>query len=700
MRLKLVIIIFLLTSTMFAGNRVIDSLQNEINKARQNGELKEKLGLLVAQQVQEACTFSYTEGLNLAISGLELASSLNDGRNIANMYHLIGKSYTNLGQYEKSISYFYKSIDLFLKEKLIPEAIFTYSDIGNLYFKRGMYEIARLIYQKGIDLGLANASKDKGIKMAIAVCCNNIGLVYTRSNRYDSALKQFVTALNYRKEIGSDYLVPHSLIYIAKTYLFLGDTIRAEQGCIESVQLCEKLLKQYESEIHQSTDLDHSAELIDFWLTANLQLMDLYDFQGKSDKAHQLLLEIKKRIPESNIGLSTKILYSLLDLAKRRKNFPEQLEISNKILELSNKINSLDNRLTALNEISQAYQLLGDYRAALTYHEMFHKCKDSLEDSNYELIHHNFQRAEAIQIAESAIKEIENKRNMELKYRIITMALALILIIGLIIIAVFLYQKYKLNNKYNRELLELSESLRESNKTKDMFFSVIAHDLKSPLGAFKNTAEIVSDQFDYISDEEKKDFLLMIKKSAANIYSLLENLLIWSRTQRGAVKLECSEFDMRYLVENVISLSSLSLEDKSIIIKNKIDSVSIAFGDINLVNTVLRNFVSNAIKFSYQNSTIEIDSCVIEKNSMKYLAVSMKDYGIGLNRQQIEELFVIGTSKMRPGTNNEMGTGLGLIICKEFVSLMGGEIFVESEENKGSTFSFTLPVSDISESEG
>ncbi len=697
MRLKLIIGLFLLSATMFAGNRVIDSLQKEIDKAKRDGRLNEKLGLLVSLQVQEASYFSYTEGLQLAISGLELASTLDDGKNIAGMYHLIGKSYTNLGQYDKSITCYYKAVDYYLKEKLFPEAIFTYSDIGNLYYSRNMYNIARVIYQKGIDLGLKHVSEDNNIKMAIAVCYNNIGLVFSKSNKYDSALKQFYVALKYRKEINRYYLVPHSLLYIAKAYLHLGDTSKAEQFCIESSAMSEKMLNDFESGKIKYNEPKPTSELLDFWLSANLQLMDLYDSQNLTDKSELILQTIKQKIPASNIEQAIDIQFSLLDIAKRRKNYQKQLEVSLKILELSNIIHSLDNRLTALNEISLAYQLLGDFKSAYEYHEMYHSSKDSLENSNYELIHHNFQHTAAIQNAESVIKEIENKRNEELQYRIITMAVAMVMIIGLIIIAVYLYQKYKLNNKYNKELLELSKSLSESNKTKDMFFSVVAHDLKSPLGAFKNTAEIVSDQFDYISEEEKKEFLQMIKKSAANIYSLLENLLVWSRTQRGIIKINLSDFDMRFLVDNAISLAALATEDKSIKIINKIDHPAMAFGDINLVNTILRNLISNAVKFSYPDSTIEIDTYIGEKGGKKHLALSVKDYGIGLNQKQKEELFVIGTNKVRPGTNNELGTGLGLIICKEFIGLMGGEIFVESEENKGSTFTFTLPVKDGSQ---
>ena len=185
------------------------------------------------------------------------------------------------------------------------------------------------------------------------------------------------------------------------------------------------------------------------------------------------------------------------------------------------------------------------------------------------------------------------------------------------------------------------------------------------------------------------EFLELMKDSAKNIYSLLENLLEWSRSQRGTIQFEPNHFPLRKIVDNNLSLAKLSAENKKIKLINLIDENINVYIDPNLITTVFRNLISNAIKFTNINGSITIDAF----RDGDFYIVSVIDTGMGMSQETISKLFRIDVHVTTLGTSQEKGTGLGLILCKEFIIINGGNIWVESELGKGSTFKFTLPAS-------
>jgi PAS domain S-box-containing protein len=239
------------------------------------------------------------------------------------------------------------------------------------------------------------------------------------------------------------------------------------------------------------------------------------------------------------------------------------------------------------------------------------------------------------------------------------------------------------------ELELLNNKLQQLNSTKDKFFSIIAHDLRSPLGTFKQMTEMLHDSYGSFSEEELIEFLDIMKNSSKNIFELLENLLEWSRSQRRTIKYEPLDINLFFHSDNILHLLKPVSDNKKIKIINAIKRSIFIKADHNLLNTILRNLIMNAIKFTYQDGEIIINS---EQNNNEII-ISVKDSGVGMTKEQIEKLFRIDSSISTQGTNLEKGTGLGLILCKEFVELHGGKIWVESEIGKGSTFYFTMPKS-------
>lgn len=243
------------------------------------------------------------------------------------------------------------------------------------------------------------------------------------------------------------------------------------------------------------------------------------------------------------------------------------------------------------------------------------------------------------------------------------------------------------------ELKESENRLRELNTTKDKFFSIIAHDLKNPLGNFRQIAKLLYDQYDSFNEDERKDLLQEIKDSSKNVYELLENLLEWSRSQRGLIELNPENIDLNIIARNSRELLIKFAENKNIVIENKIPVDTYIMADPNLITTVFRNLISNAIKFTNEGGYIEIGT--IDQNNTDNqksdLIVYIKDNGIGMAKKVIDMLFRLDQNLTTVGTSGEQGTGLGLILCKEFIEKHKGRIWVESDLEKGSVFYFALP---------
>ncbi len=241
----------------------------------------------------------------------------------------------------------------------------------------------------------------------------------------------------------------------------------------------------------------------------------------------------------------------------------------------------------------------------------------------------------------------------------------------------------------NLKVEESEQKLRELNASKDKFFSIISHDLKSPFLALLGYTEILMEDFENLSKEEMQEFIYSVSKAAKNVYNLLENLLEWSRIQTGRIEYIPEFFNLYQVSGFVIDLLNENAKSKNIHLVDSVEKSIVVYANENMVNTIIRNLVSNAIKFTSEGGTIEVGA--IEEDN--FAKVWIKDNGIGMSAGDREKLFRIDVHHTTIGTNKEKGTGLGLILCKELVEKNGGEIKVISEINRGTTFEFTLPFS-------
>lgn len=341
-------------------------------------------------------------------------------------------------------------------------------------------------------------------------------------------------------------------------------------------------------------------------------------------------------------------------LLKNTKIFYDTEEGYNKLAVIINSLQSGESKSTEV----KLKKFNGD-----TFDAIAHISKFSKED--------NFYIVTVIDITESKILEkIINENLKELKQKSLKLEELLV-------------EKNELIS-----LLAKSETeLKKSNTEKDKFFSVIAHDLRSPFQGLLGLTQILTENINALEKEEIYKIANHLQTSTKLIYNLLENLLQFSRVKRGIVKAEFAIFPLiKVITENVEILKTLS-EKKNIKIEYNIDENIYVNIDINLFNGILSNLLTNAIKFSYTGSKIVINA-ILQKNG--YVEISVKDYGVGMSYEEQQSIFDIGSKITKKGTMGEPSTGLGLLICKEYVELLGGKIWVKSILNEGTTFYFSV----------
>jgi PAS domain S-box-containing protein len=240
-----------------------------------------------------------------------------------------------------------------------------------------------------------------------------------------------------------------------------------------------------------------------------------------------------------------------------------------------------------------------------------------------------------------------------------------------------------------QQALRKSEAqLKELNATKDKFFNIIAHDLKNPFTSLIGSSELLYYNINQLNHEKIILLAKILNDSAKSGYAILQNLLDWSRSQTGLLNFNPEKINLKNLIdENILNLEQFSA-NKEIEMQSTVNETIFIFADKNMIKTILRNLLSNAVKFSYRYGKVFVSAVAGQDN----VTVSVKDDGIGIPKVNIEEIFRIDANYSVPGTENEQGTGLGLKLSKEFVEKQGGKIWVESTENKGSVFKFSIPI--------
>ncbi|MCM2302620.1 MAG: HAMP domain-containing histidine kinase, partial [Flavobacteriaceae bacterium] len=359
---------------------------------------------------------------------------------------------------------------------------------------------------------------------------------------------------------------------------------------------------------------------------------------------------------------------------------------------------------------AQVYELFSEisvaqnnYKKAYEFQKLFKKFNDSVSSSDRLM---KIKELDVIFDAENKNKELQNltDNNRQNEIQITNQKILIYSFIFLIFI-VFLFtailfkqnqDKVKMNallslksvqiEDKNKEILEQHQNLEKLNDTKDKFFSIIGHDLKNPMNSIIGFSELLSDNYNKYDDEKRNKFINIIKESAHRSNELLENLLTWAQSQSNSIEFHPTKISLKKSIEEVFGLLNVQASKNDITLQSNFSVNCNVIADQNMLLTILRNLVANAIKFSNHNSMVS----VIVTPHDKFCEITVKDSGDGIPENEIEYLFDLH-NKSKITKKSKSGSGLGLILCKDFVEKQGGKIWVNSKLGEGSEFTFTLP---------
>ena len=625
----------------------------------------------------------FNEAISISNKGVKYSMKINDQNQIAEFYINIGISYNKLAEFHQALEYDLKAYAILEKSLNKDFLSIITNNIGIIYAKLNDYYNALNYYLKSLTI-----KQDLDDKVGIARTMVNIGNIYLENKDFTKALEYYNQSLKVSREVGLKYLESQNLNNIGNIYQLLNSPKYA-------LEYHQKALK-IRIDLNDKKSIAYTYNNIGNSLDALGKYQQAFDYYTKE-------LEIYKKTFDDTYGLAHSFLNLgtiSLKLEKPAKS-KEYLDYCNKLVD-ENDITEL--KASVYYGYSIYYFYMKEYKKSDEYNRLCDKFKDSIYNVDLKK-----------NIAEMQVRYESDKKDKENKYlklendsrqsklneqrRFIFIWIILsILSLGL---AVVIYKFYitKRNtsrilgetNKElehtNQRLIKSDENLRYINATKDKFFSIIAHDLRNPFASLLLSVEMLNRYYERIEKDQLERIINTITQTVNQSNDLLTNLLEWARTQTNGLTFQPEMLHLTPIVLDVLPLVKGSAFPKNISIETIIDRNLIVFADLNMLNTIFRNLISNAIKFTPRDGKIIISA----KPKGNFIEISIADNGVGIEPENLDKLFLIDAKIKTKGTDNETGTGLGLIITNDFVKKHGGSIIVESEFGIGSTFTFTLP---------
>jgi signal transduction histidine kinase len=498
---------------------------------------------------------------------------------------------------------------------------------------------------------------------ALAISYNNISLVHIAVRDFPSALESLNKAMALHVKLGDVNGISIVKDNMGKVYFELGKYDLAFKYYIEALELNKKL-GNHKSEASLYNDL---AAV--YWRKK--------DF-GNAVKNYQIAHAIYTDLKEKNGIANAEIGIALIDDEEGKVELA--IKHAKNALENSQEIPSLDNICRSADILQKSYFKLGEYKKAYNYLLIYKNANSKLNTN--ETIKRLTKNEFDFKI--DKMKKEQEAAISRQKFYIYSLVVTLTLVL---IIVILMVRNSKNKKRTNAKLNALNEKLKESNSAKDKFFSIIAHDLRGPFMALLGSSDILANEVYGLTSDEIKSLGQGLHLSIKMQYDLLNDLLDWSRIQTGNFELEPKCFALWTIIDEVLASLSLSLSQKNIIVKNEIKKELKISADLSMISLVVRNLISNGIKFTPLDGRISVSA----KENESMVEIIIQDNGVGIEKEDLDKLFKIDVHHSTKGTSGEMGTGLGLVLCKEIIELHGGQISAESEPGKGSSFIFTLP---------
>lgn len=691
---------------------VVDSLTHKLSSAKG----KDKVDLLnkLAYYTQRE---SVPLSRNYAYEALSLSKQIQYPGGQAAALRNVGLCYYIYNELNKAMDCFQQSLNISnsLHEK--KESSATLNCIGLIYWKKGNFTSAFDYYRKSLKL-----SRQSGLEIEAAKSLNYIGLIYWKWSDLANSLDYFMRSLKLKEKLKDDLEIAITLNNVANIYNELGNFNESLKYSSRAYRMASRTNDLYSLGRALNNMGVSYFRLNNFRKAEEIQLTSLKITQTAGDKVgtgyslfnlgniyyalknyqkaidyYGWSLKLRKEIHD-NYGTAS----LLISIAKTHIQRSEYDKADRALLE-SKALSEREGLKDLLKNIFLIYSELneaeGNYTKALDYYKRYSTLKDSVFTKDFGTKIAELQVSYEFDAKEKEIELLtQEKKIQELKLReqrSRNNALFIVILFGffLCLALVFRYnltrKTKKLLEAKNAEIALRNAELSEVNAAKDKFFSIIAHDLKSPFNGLLGYTEIIIEDFEELKREELRQFLLNIRAMTKGVFGLIENLLTWSRMQTGRMEFVPEKIDLYSKTERIVGVLTGNAIRKDIKIRNEMHPDTYAYGDKNMVYSVMTNLLSNALKFTPPGGEIKINS---KNEENGFVRISVTDTGVGISEQDLKKLFKIDQQHTTEGTDQEKGTGLGLVLCKELIEKNGGQIQVCSEVSKGSTFSFTLPV--------
>ncbi|MEP0365482.1 MAG: ATP-binding protein [Cyclobacteriaceae bacterium] len=645
-KIQLLLALTLCCNSVFAQNKVLEDsvLINILEKIEDNRNPNFVLGL-----IQDS---------------VDIGSCKNDSLKSRVYYHL-GRAHGQLGDFDKSLEALSSGAEV--SEKLPESRIGIAMAQGNIYWAKDYYRTALEIYQSALTLS-DSFEGDQFVTFQIMLL-GNIAGIYSKLEDYEQALlyaKRSV-ALGYKAEKVR-----------ARGHLKLGTIlidVGAYQEALDSLSVTEQF-------IFQQRD---SIALVHCWLAKGMA------FKGLShmDSAMYYISQ------SASIGdkLKYQIHETLLvegEINESKGNLPLALANYKGALELAKEKSSLNGQMEAYEKMSGLFKKRKQFEEAYKYAELGVALKDSISsvdvinrinelNTKYETEKKEQQIAALEQ--KNQIQVLEAQRQKQIKIFSIVAAILLLLA------SILFYNRYRIKKNTNELLDVKNQELARLNNTKNRLFSIISHDLKSPLSSFHTITKSLSDNWEMLDKDQLKEFIISLRDSSSDVKNMMDNLLKWALAQTGELKYTPKDISSATVIQQVRAQLESVTSLKQINIVTDMEEVDMIKADQQFLEIVIRNLLSNAVKFSAVDSEIKV--LVSDQDGTQ--VISIRDQGVGMDQAQIDQLLVGNIVAQDIQNSSEKGTGLGLSLCKELLNKMGAEMKVVSEKGKGTTFNLLFP---------
>ncbi len=629
----------------------------------------------------------YDQALDYHNQSLLVKQELGNKYGVSTSYGNIGDIYLLMGKPEKALEYFLKAKEIAEEMKNTSNLATTLTDIGRAYFALGDLKRAE-----------ENLSKALGIMEQIG---NKTGIIRTCisfSNLYIS-LKKYHKAISYLNKAKRPAEDENLLSFLSQIYYNYSD-IYSKTG---QPSKALDYFKKYSALRDSIINTDIGKKITELQVEQKTEKVEMENrLLVEQNKVQELSLQQKNLLIYS-LGAITILILTLITLLfsrfRNKQKANKELEEKNKSITEKNIFLQvlMDTIPNPMFYTDTKGRLLGCNKAFRTFH---HKSEDELKGTVvYDL--YSKDVANACFKEDLLLRENKGMRQFELRIKLDdgkehnlifyknTYLDSKNEFAGLLGIMLDITNRKKAEDRLKRS----EKKLRELNATKDKFFSIIAHDLKNPFNVILGFSELLYTGYERYGDDEKKNMIKNLHEASANTYKLLQNLLEWAKAQLGKITVKQEVFDLKNIADENFEVFSSVAKSKNIKIESDIPYKTLVKADKNMINTVVRNLISNAIKFTPEGGKIKISARILNGHTEFCVA----DNGVGIKSEDIDKLFSISEQFRSVGTNNETGSGLGLILCKEFVEKNGGTIWVESEYKSGSKFRFILSTASISD---